>query len=217
MVRVRTRPRDPDVRLVTVERLGTLRLGVRDVDALGIVEGALLSGAALHRARRLAARQDARAAALRLLHRRLRSRAELERALRRRGYTGDDVAAVVADLMRVGWIDDVRFARAWIADRLRLRPSGGRRLAAELAARGVDRRVIHDALAAALPAAAEDELATAQAAARSRRLRGLPPVTARRRLAAWLQRRGFGTEAISRALRTVLGPAGVEQDGDAVP
>lgn len=202
---------------MTVERLGTLRLGARDVDALGVVEGALLPGAVLERARQLAARQDARTAALRLLQRRLRSRAELERALRRRGYAGDDVAAVVADLTQVGWIDDARFARAWIADRLRLRPSGRRRLAAELSARGVDRRVIHDALAAALPAAWEDELATAQAAARSLRLRGLPPATARRRLASWLQRRGFGTEAITRALRTVMGPAGPERDDDAIP
>jgi len=217
VVRVRIPPRDPHARLVTVEGLGTVRLDAGDVAALGIVEGARLSAAAVQRARQLATRQEARAVALRLLARRLRSRAELDAALRRRGYAPHDVGAVIADLTRAGWIDDARFARAWIADRLRLRPSGRRRLVAELAMRGVDRAVIHAALAAALPAADEEELAAAQAAARSRRLRGLPPATARRRLVAWLQRRGFEGAVVARAVRAVLGPAHGEEDGDAAP
>jgi regulatory protein len=216
VLRVRISPRDPEIRLVTVERLGTLRLCAGDVATLGVVEGTLLPDAVLRRARRLATRREARAVALRLLRRRLRSRAELEEALRRRGYARDDVAAVVADLARVGWIDDARFARAWIVDRLRLRPSGRRRLFAELAARGVNRDVIRDALAAALPAADEEELALLQAAARSRRLQGVPPAAARRRLASWLQRRGFDGAAVGRAVRAVLGPADREGDGDAV-
>lgn len=76
--------------------------------------------------------------------------------------------------------------------------------------------MIRDALAAALRADDEEALAAAQAAARVRRLRGLPPAVARRRLAAWLQRRGFEDAVVARAVRAVLGRAYGEEDGDAI-
>jgi regulatory protein len=138
-----------------------------------------------------------------LLQKRLRSRAELAVTLRRRGVPADDAAAVLASLKRVGWIDDRRFAQAWISDRLALRPRGRRRLRAELLARGVSPADADDALAALLPADRERALAAEQARRQFRRQHGLPPQVARRRLAAWLQRRGFPGEAIAGALRAL--------------
>lgn len=158
-----------------------------------------------------AARQLGRAIALRLLEKRLRSRAELEAALRRRGVSAENAVAVVGGLRRIGWIDDARFARAWVRDRLALRPSGHRRLRAELLARGVSPEDAEEALAALLPAGKEQALALEQARGRLRRLNGLAPVVARRRLVAWLRRRGFESATIARILRVLDVDGG---DGD---
>jgi regulatory protein len=156
----------------------------------------------LARAETATAKQNGQAVALRLLERRLRSRAELEMALRRRGIPAADVLAVVGELRRAGWIDDVRFAKSWIADRLALSPRGRRRLRIELLARGVSATDADEALAALLPSTTEQALALEQARRGLHRLRHLPPSVARRRLIAWLRRRGFGAETIAQVLRT---------------
>ncbi|MCL6641566.1 MAG: RecX family transcriptional regulator, partial [Candidatus Rokubacteria bacterium] len=119
--------RRPGACRIDIAGAGSYQLDGATVRALGIVEGAEVDGALLERVRAAAARLHARGVALRLLQRRLRSRAELETALRRRGVPGDVVLAVVGELRRGGWIDDARFARAWIRDRLALRPCGARR------------------------------------------------------------------------------------------
>jgi regulatory protein len=112
------------------------------------------------------------------------------------------ILSVCAELRRTGWLDDARFARVWIEDRLTQRPCGARRLQAELRARGVARPIAEEAVAALLPRTVEDDLATRQAVGQWRRLRRYPPAVARRRLAAWLQRRGFRGEVIARVLRS---------------
>lgn len=124
--------------------------------------------------------------------------------------------AVIGELARSGWIDDARFARAWIADRLALRPSGARRLRAELAARGVAPAVIAEALGAQLLPEQEEALALRQAGDRLRRLRGFPPHVARRRLVGWLQRRGYSAGTIARTLRKV-GPSSAGSSDDDPP
>jgi regulatory protein len=206
VVRIRPSGRQPSARLVEVPGIGRYRLDAATVSALGLEDDAEVDAATAAQVRAAASRLDARAIALRLLQRRLRSRAELEGALRRRGIPREVVYSVMADLARVGWIDDARFARAWIRDRLALRPGGRRRFRAELAVRGVAADVIDAALQALLSPADEEAAALEQARARLRRLRGLPPPVVRRRLAGWLQRRGYGQPAIARALRLVGAP-----------
>jgi regulatory protein len=204
VLRVQPLGRRPGACRVDIAGAGSYQLDCATARALGIVEGAEVDGVLLERVRAAAARLDARGVALRLLQRRLRSRVELETALRRRGVPGDVVAAVVGELRRSGWIDDARFARAWIRDRLALRPCGARRLRAELRRRGVSAQVTAEALAELLPFEMEDELARTQAQTRLARLRGLPPEAVRRRLAGWLVRRGYPGEVIARVLRHLL-------------
>lgn len=194
---------DPRVCRVDIEGKGQFRLDVKTARTLGLVEGQEIGEAVLSRVTEAAARHDARTVALRLLHRRLRSRAELETALRRRRIARETILAVSAELRVAGWIDDSRFARVWIQDRMALRPCGARRLRGELLAKGVVPQIAEEAIAALVPRAAEDTLALEQARARLKRLRGLAPVVARRRMAAWLQRRGYAADVIARALRAV--------------
>ncbi|MDR7484148.1 MAG: regulatory protein RecX [Armatimonadota bacterium] len=207
MAQVRPLPRHPHLCRVDLEGLGSFRLDADTVRTLGLTGGAEVSAELAARIADAAVRQQARAAALRLLERRLRSRAELVAALRRRGFDRGTIVAVMTELHRAGWIDDARFARAWVRDRVALRPSGPRRLRAELLARGVAPSVVAEAIAAELPEGAEEALALEQARGRLRRLQRFPPAVARRRLGMWLQRRGFAPDVIARILRALMGRA----------
>ncbi len=214
MARVRASARDPGVCLVEIEGVGRFRIDARTAGALGLAEGQHLAPNEVARLAGAAERQRARTAALRLLQRRLRSRAELEVALRRRGVPREEALAVIGELARSGWIDDGRFAHAWIADRLALRPSGARKLRAELAVRGVAPAVIADALREQLLPEQEEALALRQAGDRLRRLQGFPPHVARRRLVGWLQRRGYSAGTIASTLRKVEQPSAGSPDDD---
>lgn len=83
-------------------------------------------------------------AAVRLLARRAHSRAELRRKLGRRGYGDDEVDGAISRLAEHGYLDDAEFAAAHV--RRRSASRGPLALAAELAARGVDRRAAGAAL-----------------------------------------------------------------------
>ncbi|MDR7417601.1 MAG: regulatory protein RecX, partial [Armatimonadota bacterium] len=117
-----------------IEGRGTLRVAAETARTLRLKAGAVLERAVLYEVEQAARRHEARAIAWQLLKRRLRSRAELEQALRRRHIPPDVVLTVCAELRRDGWLDDARFARSWVQDRLALRPCGPRRLRAELRA-----------------------------------------------------------------------------------
>ncbi|HSG47110.1 MAG TPA: RecX family transcriptional regulator [Longimicrobiales bacterium] len=89
---------------------------------------------------------EAREAGLRLLSHRARSRRELETRLRRKGFPGKLVSRVAGEMEERGYLDDDAFARAYVSDRLRLRPRGRRALERELRGKGVDAGVAEAAL-----------------------------------------------------------------------
>lgn len=186
---------------------GGTRLQVRadDVNALGLAPGVDLTDDTWGLVRERAQTAAALSAGLRLLAVRLRSRREIEDRLSRKGYSGEVVAAVVAQLNREGLLDDMRFSRAWVAGRLALRPSGAVRLRQELRQKGVAAEVIEQVLQATLPGSTERTRAVEVARARAQRYRGEPREVAFRRLAGVLRRRGFSSAAIAAALREVLG------------
>lgn len=149
--------------------------------------------------------------ALRLLAVRSRSRAELARRLRMAGFDPGDVEAALDDLEAVGLVDDERFARDLAADQVGRRRSGRRAalvalrragIAPDLAERSVDEAA----------GGGEEERADELARARARRLGGLPPEVAYRRLVGFLQRRGYdgatARDASRRALEELAGPVG---------
>jgi len=147
--------------------------------------------------------EAARFRALRLLERRPHGSAELARKLRQRGFEDGVVRAVLERLTSAGLLDDPAYAARLAADRLRAKPQGKRLLAAALSARGLDRRLADQAAAGAL--AGTDEAALAAEAARrylARKRKGTPEDT-RRRLGAFLARRGFDGAAARRALRAL--------------
>jgi regulatory protein len=149
----------------------------------------------------------ARAIGLRLLDRAPRTRAELAKAMARRGVPDEAAVAVLDRFAEAGLIDDTAFATAWVDSRHRGRGLARRALADELRRRGVADDVAGEALAAV---STEDEAHAAEALVR-RRLRsmsGLAPDVATRRLVALLGRKGFGAALAYRVVATVMAEVG---------
>src|ERR1700681_1861074 len=89
---------------------------------------------------------DAYATALRILSYRFNSEAELRRKLRAKKFEPDDVDEALARLRSESWLDDDRFAAAFVRARSAKRV-GPLRIRRELGAAGVDAEVIAGALA----------------------------------------------------------------------
>ncbi|MFS8523812.1 MAG: regulatory protein RecX [Limnochordales bacterium] len=130
----------------------------------------------------------------------------MEDRLRRAGFSDPVIEETVNWCRRLGYVDDERFARSWVEYRLLHSPSGRRRLEAELRQKGVDAPVVERVLADMLPPELEERLCREEAARRARRLAGQPDDVRRRRLAAFLARRGFSPETVYAALAQVDTP-----------
>ncbi len=154
--------------------------------------------------------QSAYQHAIELLAYRARSEREIRTRLRQRDCNDDVIDRVIARLNENNYLDDAEFARYWIENRTANRPRGDRALRQELFQKGIDSSLIDEALAGA----DLDQRALAIEAGRKRAgsFRGLPADTQRRRLAGFLQRRGFGWDAIGPALQELLGPDSASED-----
>ncbi len=193
---------EPDPR-----RPGTLRVEV-DGARFGAVpeELARAAGLAVGRAvdaelaERLTAAADAEGAfrtLLRALERRSFGRADLGRRLVRKGHPGPAVDAAIERAIGLGLLDDAAFARNYVQTR-GARGRGPSRLTRDLLAMGVDRVHVDRALAAEWPEGSDRTgLPLALAAKRAAQLGELPRPVKRRRVLAYLARRGFAGRDIS--------------------
>lgn len=152
---------------------------------------------------------------------------EMTTMLEQREFGGDEIAEEIARLEGVGLLDDIELAST-LARQLQQRKGLGRSaVVAELRRRQIDQMAIDDALAAieaeeaALWAGAghaaghrgesesgfdaETDRAIALAEKRAPQLRSLDQTTAKRRLHAFLMRKGYSSAAIARAVEAALG------------
>jgi regulatory protein len=148
--------------------------------------------------------------ALGLLAVRARSRRELERRLLQAGFEPTEVADVLERLERVGLIDDDAFAAQVVEHAFGVKRSGRRAVASTLAAAGVPRNIIENALSQG--GEGESERADALAASRAARLRSVEPAKAFSRLTSLLVRRGYSPEMAREAARKALAIDGSEDD-----
>ena len=100
-------------------------------------------------------------------------------------------------LRKQGLLDDVAFARFWRQSRERHRPKGASVLRWELTRMGVSREVVDEAL----EGLDEEEGAYLAASRMVRRLDQADYGTFRKKLAAYLRRRGFSHEAVGRTIQ----------------
>jgi regulatory protein len=189
------------VSLDIIERL-RLAIGVVVTEAL---EGALREeGAAL----------DAYDRGLNMLAFQARSKRDLRRRLVQKGESDANAEAAVERLEAKGLVDDGAFARQFARSRVLGQGASRRRLQQELFKRGVERSVADEAIGEVLSEEAVDEGDVVERVARKkvRSLGGLDAATRRRRLYAFLARRGYDADVIRRAMAAVL--EGGEGEGD---
>ncbi|HEX3302271.1 MAG TPA: regulatory protein RecX [Thermomicrobiales bacterium] len=136
----------------------------------------------------------AKQVATRQLSYRPRSISELRQTLGQRGFGPQIIDQVIERFSELGYLDDADFARRWIQTREQLAPRGTRLLKQELRQKGIDTDLADEALADA----DLDELdaATRIAERRLPKMTGLDRDTQRRRLAGYLERRGFSHDVV---------------------
>jgi len=145
-------------------------------------------------------------AAFHFLSYRPRSETELRQRLQRRGFDGDNVAAVLARLKERGLVDDLAFAQFWKDNRQSFRPRSQWLTRLELRQKGVAQEII-DRVAAQVN---DEDCAYRAAVAKSRRLSTADYEGFRRRLGEYLKRRGFGYGLIKPTVERVWQERGVE-------
>lgn len=150
--------------------------------------------------------EDARArvAALRLLARRARTRADLTHRLGRKGFSSAAIEAALDELARAGYVDDLEYARERMDDLLRRSRYGSLGLVERLVKDGIEPELAETAVAERLRDVDEREWASRLAAERLAELPELDANATRRRLYSYLSRRGFTDEDIIVALEEVL-------------
>jgi regulatory protein len=195
-------------------RPGTVRLEIngtrfgavpRDlVGAEGLAVGQLVGPDLLERLGAAADIEAAYRTALRCLELRSYARSDLGRRLQRKGHPRQAVEAALERTVALGLLDDEVYARNYVQTRA-ARGRGPARLTRDLLAVGVQRSVIDRALAAEWPEGADrSAVPLALATKRAAQLGTLPRQTRRRRVLAYLARRGFSGSAVTEMVEKVV-------------
>jgi len=195
---------------VSVYLDGQFAFGLAAIEATGLRVGQALSDDDIAGLQEEDEVERAYERALNFLSYRPRSEAEVRRNLRKRSVEDEVVEVVVERLARAGLLNDREFARYWVENRLQFNPRGARALRHELREKGVLASIVADTLEDF-----DEEVAARKAAeAGTRRLGHLAPRDFRRRLVAYLARRGFSYAVIEPLAEEMLEAARCEALSD---
>jgi regulatory protein len=128
-----------------------------------------------------------------------RSEFELRERLRRRGFDGDSIVAVIAKLKEQGLVDDLAFAQFWKDNRESFSPRSQWLTKLELRQKGVADGII----AQVIGSVDDDESAYRAAWSKARSLPLSDYHSFRRRLGQYLKRRGFGYGVINHTVERI--------------
>ena len=144
--------------------------------------------------------------AMHALTRRGMSVAEMTKLLENREIEPDEIEVEIARLEGVGLLDDSALAENLVRTLQERKGLGRSAISAELRRRKVDQVAIEEALGSI---DTDDELQRAieVAVKRAGQLSSYDPATAKRRLGAYLQRRGYSGSVFSAAMEAALNPS----------
>lgn len=132
--------------------------------------------------------------AIKFISYRIRSEKEIQRRLKKLGFSEDVIAEVTERLSQNNLVDDEHFAKAWVENRNEFRPRSHRMLAMEMRQKGISEEVITQTLE---KTDEDEDLAYRAASKQSRKYKDLEWPEFRRKLTGFLARRGFSYEIIS--------------------
>ena len=187
-------------RRVNVHLDGEYAFALTDIEATRLRVGQTLTEEEMAALQERDEAERAYERALNFLSYRPRSESEVRNNLRRKRVAAEAIESAVDRLLRAGLLDDREFARYWIDNRIQFRPRGARALRHELRAKGVPHPVITEALEGY-----DDEAAAMKAAqAGASRMARLEEEDFRRRLSAYLARRGFNYGVVKPLVQEML-------------
>lgn len=173
---------------------------------LGLRIGQEFSSQALDNLKKTAIEDKAYMRSLDMLARRQRSEWELRDYLKHKDYDEETITITINRLKKVGYIDDQKFADAWVSNRRLLKPTSRRRLQMELR----QKRVSDDIITRVLTENETDELTVlAELIARKRRQTRYQDPT---KLMQYLVRQGYNYSDIKTVLDTSEEPLETTQD-----
>ena len=134
-----------------------------------------------------------------LLKFRLRSENEIRQRLKKKKFDVGIIEMTLSFLKDKGFIDDDYFAKTWIESRIK-KPLGIRRLKAELSIKGINKAIIDTQINEIKKSYPEEDIVGGIAKDRLNKLKGIDPQKAKRRVYAYLLRRGFSPEVVIEVL-----------------
>jgi regulatory protein len=180
---------------------GEFAFGLNEMDAVLLRKGQQLTDSEIDELRQKDAVTKAFDAAAQLLSYRPRSMQEIRQRLLKKSFNDVVVDAAIEKLQRSGYLDDRAFARFWIEDRNRFKPRGRRALSYELRNKGIADSLIRELLDEMVD---ESDGAYEAAQKRVRSMRGKTQREFKQKIGAFLQRRGFGYDAVNNALNQLI-------------
>jgi regulatory protein len=143
--------------------------------------------------------QKAKNCAFILLKFRPRSEKEIAKRLKKKKFDNQVISEVVFFCKEKGFINDKEFAKAWVESRLK-RPLGINRIKLELKSKGISEEIITGVLSEAKAQFDEGRIVGEIARQRFMKLKGMESFKAKRRIYAYLLRRGFSLETVTDAI-----------------
>jgi regulatory protein len=144
-----------------------------------------------------------------LLAARPRSKDELRRALRRKGFDDETSETLLSKLNKAGLVDDAEFAELWVHSRHTRQGLARSALIMELKRKGVDSEIAVQA-ASEVDSESEEQRARELVRKRLRSLGNVDEQTAIRRLLGVLARKGYPQSLAYTIVREELREAGAE-------
>ena len=148
--------------------------------------------------------EKAREYAFLLLKFRLRSEKELYQRLKNKKFTDSIIKKVIVFLKDKQFIHDPTFVKAWVGSSIK-KKLGLRRIEEELRLKGIDKGLIDNAVLGIKKDYSQSQVLRDIAQDKLSRLKGVEPYQAKKKVYAYLLRRGFASEEIVDALDQILG------------
>ncbi|MEU3272882.1 regulatory protein RecX [Saccharomonospora sp. NPDC006951] len=155
------------------------------------------------------ARKKAKEICFDLLAARPRTKDELRKALRRKGFAEEVGEELLGKLDQAGLVDDAAFAEQWVRSRHNQQGLAKRALVAELRRKGVDSTLAVEA-AGEIDGDAEEERARELVRKKLRTMTTVDEQTATRRLLGMLARKGYSQGLAYSVIKEELREAGAE-------
>lgn len=146
----------------------------------------------------------AKTAAMRYLSYRDRSEFEVRERLSQKEFAKDIIQETIGWLKTLNYLNDERFALSWSRSRVSAKKFGEYRLRRELSAKGLAPETIEQTLRVVYAESNEWDLAQACAQKKLSHLKGIDPKSQSRRLAQFLQRKGFTSDTVFKTVKKLI-------------